>query len=233
MLWLAGMGVHVFTALGSACALFATLAVFDGTYERAFVWLFVALAIDAIDGTFARAVDIETHVPRFSGERLDLVVDYLTYVFVPVLALLHARLLAGWSGYATAVLILLSSLYHFADLGSKASDNCFVGFPAVWNLVAFCFFAWGLPSWAVTMGALALIALAFIPMHWLHPMRVTRFFGWNVAMMSAGLVAGVWILSTGFPGGLVPALLLAASSLYFVVMALGWQWLGRGGQPVP
>ena len=223
----AGIGVHVFTSLGSVCALFATLAVLDRAYELVFVWLSVALVIDAVDGAMARAVDIETHVPRFSGERLDLVIDYLTYVFVPVLALLRAEILAGWLGHLVAGLILLSSLYHFADTDSKADDNCFVGFPAVWNIVAFCLFAWGTPPLAAAMISLVLVALAFVPMHWIHPMRVGQFFVPSLVVTGAGLLAGVWILLTGFPGALVPASVLAVASLYFIVMAGGWTWLAR------
>lgn len=228
---LAGFAVHVFTGLGSVCALLATLALLDGRFEEVFVWLFVALGIDAVDGTLARAVDVETHVARFSGERLDLVIDYVTYVFVPVLALLKGQFLLGGVGIATAALILLSALYHFADTASKAADNCFVGFPAVWNIVAFCFFAWGVPGWAAMAVSLTLVALAFVPMHWLHPMRVERFLAWNIAVMVAGLVAGVWVLATGFPGGAVPCLIIGGAALYFVGMALIWPWLGRAPGP--
>ena len=225
----AGFAVHVFTSLGSVCALLAMLAVLDGQLERVFGWLFVALAIDAIDGTLARAVDVEAHVPRFSGERLDLVIDYLTYVFVPVVAMWRGGLLVGAVGQITATLMLLSSLYHFSDMASKADDKCFVGFPAVWNIVAFCLFAWGTPAWLATAISLVLVVLAFVPMHWLHPMRVKRFFAVNIGVMTAGLAAGLWVLGTGFPGGAVPGLILAGASSYFVGMALLWSWLGQAG----
>ena len=226
---IAGLGVHVFTALGSVCALFACLAVLDGAFERAFGWLFVALVIDAVDGTLARAVDVERHVPRFSGERLDLVIDFTTYVFVPVLAMLRGGFLTGGVGPAVAGLVLLSSLYHFADTASKADDKCFVGFPAVWNIVAFCFFAWATPPWLAMSIALALVVLAFVPMHWLHPMRVRRYLAVNVAVSMAGLVASVWVLSTGFPASIVPGAIIGVAAAYFVGMALFWSWIGRSG----
>lgn len=212
--------MHAFTAFGSVCALFATLALIDGRYEAAFGWLFVALAIDAVDGTFARAVDVERHLARFSGERLDLVVDYMTYVFIPVLALLRSGLLAGVTGYVLAALILLSSLYHFADTESKTDDNYFVGFPAVWNLVAFCFFAWKPGSAIVALVTLGLVVLAFVPMRWLHPMRVERRFAANIAATVAGLVAAVWITLQGFPATPVPGAMLALAVVYFVASAV-------------
>lgn len=219
----AGICVHVFTALGSVCALLAMLAIFEGKFERAFIWLFVALVIDAVDGSLARAVDITDHVPRFSGERLDLVIDYVTYVFVPTLALLQGRLLVGWWGGVIAALILISSLYHFADLGSKAEDKCFIGFPAVWNLVAFCLFAWGASHWLSAGLSLALVALTFVPMSWVHPFRVKRLLPLNAGVALAGLSAGIWILTTGFPGGLWPGAILGVAGFYFFGMALSWR----------
>lgn len=224
----AGAGVHMFTALGIVCALLAMLAVLDGAYERAFAWLFVALFVDAVDGSMARAVDIEQNLPRFSGERLDLVIDYVTYVFVPVLALLHARLLEGTLGHAVAMLILLSSLYHFADNDSKSADNCFVGFPAVWNIVAFCLFAWGVSSTIAAAVSVVLAGLAFVPMHWLHPMRVRRLLVLNVGVTVAGLAAGMWVLWVGFPAGPVTGGVLLAAALYYVGLALLWRrWSSR------
>lgn len=225
---LAGYGVHVFTASGAVCGLLATLALLEGRFEVCFAWLLLALFIDAVDGTVARAVSVESVLPRFSGERLDLIVDYVTYVFVPVLALLRGGFLVGAIGLITAGLVILSSLYHFADNDSKADDHCFVGFPAVWNLVAFCMFAWGLSATAATAICLVLVALTFVPMHWIHPMRVGRCFALNVAAAGAGVIAGGWILVTGFPGGWLSGGVLALASAYFVTMALAWRLVGRG-----
>lgn len=226
----AGMGpalgglVHLFTGLGAICALLATLAIFEGAYERAFGWLFIALVIDAVDGTLARAVDIEANLPRFSGERLDLVIDYMTYVFVPVLALLHAKVLTGWIGSGLAGLILLSSLYHFSDTESKTEDNCFVGFPAVWNLVAFCLLAWGLTGWWANALVALLVALTFVPMRWLHPMRVPWLFATNMAVTFAALVAALCIVWQGFPASFLMGAIVAGAALYYLVLALTRPW---------
>jgi phosphatidylcholine synthase len=110
---LAAASVHLFTATGAVCAFYATLAVFEQRWEALFAWLGLAFLIDGIDGTFARMVDVERRLPHFSGETLDLVVDYVTYVFVPTLALLQKGYLVGPVGHALAAAILLSSLYHF------------------------------------------------------------------------------------------------------------------------
>jgi phosphatidylcholine synthase len=168
---IAAASVHLFTGLGAVCGLLAALAAFDGAWESMFAWLGLALIIDGIDGTFARMAHVEKRLPRFSGERLDLVVDYVTYVFVPALALLRAGYLTGTSGVIVAALILLSSLYHFSDLSSKGEDYSFVGFPAVWNIVAFYVFALTPPVWLTYAALLACVVLTFVPMHWVHPMR--------------------------------------------------------------
>jgi phosphatidylcholine synthase len=102
--------VHIFTALGVVCALMATRAVLAGAWEEVFAWLGLALLIDGIDGTLARLADVTARLPRFSGERLDLVIDYLTYVLVPALALLQAGYLQGAAGVVLACLMLMSLL---------------------------------------------------------------------------------------------------------------------------
>ena len=211
---LAAAGVHLFTALGAVCGLLAALAAFDGAWERMFAWLGVALIIDGIDGTFARMAHVEERLPRFSGERLDLVVDYITYVFVPALALVRGGFLTGTGGLIVAALILLSSLYHFSDLASKGEDYSFIGFPAVWNVIAFYVFALSPPGWLTYTLLLALVALTFVPMHWVHPMRVKRLKGPTLAVTAAWSVAAIAAVWLGFPPPLWVRLVLIATALY-------------------
>src|SRR5262245_66612912 len=106
--------VHCFTALGAVCALMALRAALAVDWDAVFIWLGIALLIDGLDGTLARLTQITTVLPRFSGERLDLIVDYLTYVFVPAVALLQAGFLAGGLGLVLGLLILLSSIRSVA-----------------------------------------------------------------------------------------------------------------------
>jgi phosphatidylcholine synthase len=199
-MWAAAL-VHVFTALGAVCALLATLAVVSGAWEAAFAWLGLAMVIDGIDGTLARKAKVERWLPRFSGERLDLVVDYLTYVLVPALALVQAQFLPGTWGVMLASLILLSSLFHFCDMESKAPDHSFVGFPAIWNVVAFYVFAFALPDAATAALVLACVALTFVPLKWVHPLRTARLRPVTVAAAGLWAVASVTVLATGFPAG--------------------------------
>jgi len=205
--------------------LFAALAIPSQRWEMLFVWLGLALIIDGIDGTFARMAHVETRLPRFSGETLDLVIDYVTYVFVPVLALLAAGHLPGILGEVLAAGILLSSLFHFSDNGSKDEDKSFVGFPAIWNVVAFYIFVFS-PSWQVSAAIVGTcIVLTFVPWRWVHPLRVVRLRPLTLAMTVAWAVAAVLAVYQGFDAVSFPvkAVLLAA-----VVYALGLGVWRRG-----
>ena len=213
---LAAAGVHVFTGLGAVCGLFAALAAFDGAWERMFAWLGLALVIDGIDGSFARLTRVEERLPRFSGERLDLVVDYVTYVFVPALALVRAGYIDGPAGLALAAAILLSSLFHFSDLASKADDYSFVGFPAIWNIVAFYVFAFAMPQWAAYAVIGACVVLTFVPMRWVQPLRVTRLRWLTLAVTLGWAVAAVATVAAGFPAAGWSRLMLAAAAVYLV-----------------
>lgn len=211
--------VHVLTAFGVVCALLATLAIADRQYEIMFAWLGLAFIIDGVDGPIARYVGVKERLPRFSGERLDLVIDYLTYVFVPVLALLSANFLSGFTGVLLGAAVLLSSLYHFSDTESKADDNSFVGFPAIWNFFAFYVFVFHPPWWLTLLACCGCIALTFVPWHWVHPVRVTAWRGLTLFALGLWLAAAGAAIWSGFPD--VPAwakLILAAVAVYAVTV---------------
>ena len=189
---------HVLTALGAVCALFAFEAIRAQAWEGAFFWLGVALIVDGIDGPFARLVYVTERLPRFSGERLDLVIDYLTYVFIPAVALREAGFLQGIAGEVLAAAILVSSLYHFSDLKSKADDLNFVGFPAIWNIVAFYLFVFEAdPATASAIVALC-IALTFVPTKWVHPVRVQALRPLTLAVTLVWAVAALAVVMSGF-----------------------------------
>jgi phosphatidylcholine synthase len=228
---LAAAGVHLFTALGAVCGLLAALAAFDGAWERMFAWLGLALFIDGIDGSFARLTKVEERLPRFSGERLDLVVDYVTYVFVPALALVRAGFLEGPVGLILAASILLSSLFHFSDLASKGDDYSFVGFPAVWNLVAFYLFALSVPQWVTYLVVSTCVVLTFVPMHWVHPLRVVRLRLLTLAVTLGWAVAAIATIMQGFPARGINRFALVGAAAYLIAVTLrrSWRLLARRG----
>jgi phosphatidylcholine synthase len=218
--------VHVLTASGAVVALFALVAVIERSWETAFLWLGLAFVIDGIDGTIARWVRVTERTPRFSGERLDLVVDYVTYVFVPAYALLAAGFLKGPWGMALAAAILLSSLYHFADTESKAEDYSFVGFPAVWNIVAFYLFVFAAPP-ELAMVVVAICAvLTFVPMKWVHPMRVMHLRGLVIAgslLWSAAALTATWTGFANAPAWTLVVLLAVAAATVLLSIVSSWR----------
>lgn len=226
---IAAAAVHAFTASGIICALLATLAALDRRFAECFAWLGLALIIDGIDGTFARMVDVKRRLPRFSGERLDNVVDYVTYVFVPALALLWSGKLGEATGVPLAAAIIMSSLYHFADNDSKTEDHCFVGFPAIWNVFAFYLFCFPLPVWVSGLLVLACVGLTFVPMRWLHPVRVERLFWLNMAATGAWMLAAAWTLWLGFPAPPIAGAVLLVTGLYMLALTVTWPLAHSGG----
>jgi phosphatidylcholine synthase len=216
--------VHVFTASGIACALLATLALLRDDWRAMFAWLGAALVIDALDGPLARRTHVKTHLPRFDGERLDLIIDYITYVFIPALALLRAGFLPGALGLALAVGILMSSLFHFSDTESKTDDNCFVGFPAIWNVIALYLFAFGAPAWLAMAVCAGCIVLTFVPLKWVHPVRVTVLRPVTAVVCAVWGIAAVLAVWTGFPSGTAVRAALGLGGLYALGLVV---WHGR------
>jgi phosphatidylcholine synthase len=170
----AAFAVHIFTALGAACALLAQIAAVRADWAGMFIWLGVALVIDGIDGTFARRLRVAELLPRWSGDVLDLVVDILNYVFIPAYALVTSGLLPSSLAITLGVVIVVTGSLYFADREMKSADYYFRGFPAVWNVAAFYLFLLKLSPWLNAVAVLALAALSFAPFYVIHPMRITR-----------------------------------------------------------
>jgi len=168
----AAWGVHLLTASGVVLALLALDAVQRGDNEIALLWLGAAMIVDGIDGTLARSVNVRERLPRIDGEALDLVVDYLTYVFVPALMIWQGGFLPGPIAMPLTAGILVSSLYVFARRDMKTDDGYFRGFPALWNVVAFYLVVAEPSATAAAVSVGALIAMTFAPVHVVHPFRV-------------------------------------------------------------
>ncbi len=164
---------HLYTALGAAVALAAALAIVAGDYRAAFLWLGLQIFIDATDGLLARAVRVNERLPHFDGARLDDIIDYLTYVFIPVLLALHAGLLPPSWGVWVGALVLLSSGYGFSQTAAKvqASDYFFTGFPSYWNLVVCYLFLLQFPATANAVVLVVFAVLVFVPLRYVYPSR--------------------------------------------------------------
>src|ERR1700733_14550670 len=166
--------VHIFTALGAGVGLIALLEAVREHWAAMFAWLGVALVIDALDGPLARRVDVARGQPNWSGDVLDLVVDFVTYVFVPAYAITASGLLLPPAAPLLGAGIAVSGALYFADRRMKAADNHFRGFPGLWNVAAFYLFLLRWPPAMSSLGIAVLIVATFLPFHVLHPVRVAR-----------------------------------------------------------
>jgi phosphatidylcholine synthase len=185
---LRAFSVHIFTATGTALAFLALIDALNAEWPSMFVWLGISLLVDAIDGPLARRLNIVETLPNWSGATLDLVVDFLTYVFVPAFAIAASGVLPNVAAIPAGMLIVVTGALYFADQRMKTEDNYFRGFPALWNLVAFYLLLLTPPP-AIAAGIVAaLLVLTFVPFPFIHPVRVARFRTLNLALM------GVWAM---------------------------------------
>jgi phosphatidylcholine synthase len=210
----AAFSVHIFTALGAGIALMAQLEAVREHWPAMFAWLGAALVIDALDGPMARRLNVVDVQPNWSGEVLDLVVDFVTYVFVPAYAITASGLLLPLAAPLLGIGIMVSSALYFADRRMKADDNHFRGFPALWNAVAFYLFLLHLPPVLASLGVAILIVLTFVPFHVLHPVRVKRLRGLTLSLMVVGAVLAIYALVNDFDVGPVVTVVLCAIALY-------------------
>jgi len=138
---LKALTVHLLTATGAVLSMLAMLAAVEGHWSLMFLWLVLALLVDGIDGPLARRYDVTANWPTYDGVLMDLIVDYLTYVFIPAYALFKSGLLPGWPGWLAIIAIVYGSVIYFADTRMKTKDYSFAGFPACWNMVVLVLFA--------------------------------------------------------------------------------------------
>lgn len=183
--------VHLFTATGAVLAMLAMLAAVDQKWDLMFLWLVVALIVDGIDGPMARKYDVKNNWPTYDGVLLDLIIDYLTYVFIPAFALFQSGMLPGWTGWVAISALVYGSVVYFADTRMKTKDYSFAGFPACWNMVVLVMFALQ-PGQMIILGiVIALTVAMFTNLKFIHPTRTER---WHYISLPMSLA---W---TGFAG---------------------------------
>ncbi|HNB35245.1 MAG TPA: CDP-alcohol phosphatidyltransferase family protein [Anaerolineales bacterium] len=164
-------GVHLFTATGAIWGLLAIFAIFEGNYKMMIVWMIVAMLVDGFDGMLARWADVKKYANGIDGALLDNILDYLNYVLVPAVFMIHTDLLPVSVKWLTAFLILLTSAYQFTQTDAKTDDHHFKGFPSYWNVAALYMLLMNLPPW-VNFGFLMLFnIMVFIPIKYIYPSR--------------------------------------------------------------
>ena len=186
--------VHFYTATGAVLAFFATIAAVDARFRTAFLLLIAATVVDATDGLLARRAGIPGSTPNFDGARLDDIVDYLTFVFVPMVILYRAGNLPDAWGIWIVAAVLLSSGYGFASLDAKTSDYFFTGFPSYWNIVTLYLHAAAAPDLFNAVVLLAFVILVFVRIGYVYPSRTPVLRGLT------NLLGAVWAHRQGTPG---------------------------------
>ena len=169
----AGYVIHVMTASGAVAGLLALQAVFDDRWRAALLWLIACQVLDGLDGPLARKFDVTIHAPIIDGHVLDLVVDYVTCVVVPVALLARLELLPEHYETLVAGTIFLTSALWFARTDQETDDHWFNGFPAVWNLVVPSFLILGASQQTVMIFAILLCALQLTTIKIPHLVRVS------------------------------------------------------------
>lgn len=193
---LIALAVHAFTASGIVLAMLAAFAAYSLDWTAFFGWLGLTLVVDGLDGPIARRVSVESRLPTFSGAALDFVVDYVTYVFLPAMAVATAGFTVIPIALALAGLIVFTSAMYYGDTRMKMKNNAFRGFPVMWNAVVFLYFVFDLPGYAVIAVTVALSILTFAPVAFVHPVRVVK---WRPLTL---VMTGLWLVA-------------AAAALYF------------------
>jgi phosphatidylcholine synthase len=208
--------VHVLTASGAVFALAALINAAAAQWTALFLCLGLALVVDGIDGTLARILKVREVLPRWSGDVLDLVVDFVTYVFVPAYAIAAGSFMPPVLSWLAGIAIVITGAIYFADREMKFLDNYFRGFPALWNVVAFYLFVLRPAPWLSFLIVIALAALTFAPLKFLHPVRVLKHRLLNVAVLLVWFVLAIIALALELrPPGWVKAGLLITAAYFF------------------
>lgn len=220
----AAVAVHAYTASGALIGWLALRSAWDHDPRAAFLWLALAVVVDATDGYVARAADVRRYASWIDGARLDDIVDYLTYVFVPLAILWEQQLLGGVSGLVAVAAVLVASGLGFSNLAAKTADHFFTGWPSYWNIVALYVVAWRWSQTTTTLLLIGLAALVFVPLKYVYPSRTTALMRPTIVL---GIVWAIQMLLTVWWIPDVPAWLLWSGLIYpayYVALSL---WLNR------
>lgn len=222
------LAVHLLTATGAVFAMLAMLAAVQSKYDMMFLWLVVAFAVDGIDGPLARKYDVKKYAPEFDGVLLDLIIDYLTYVFIPAFALFTSGRMNGWSGWLMIIIVTFASALYFADTRMKTKDNSFSGFPGCWNMLVLVIFALNIP-WYVSLVLVTFLSITmFVPLKFVHPVRTER---WRAVTLPIALVwtlLAAWAAWVDFELGSLASWGLVATSLYLLFAGIAQQIMFDG-----
>ncbi|WP_421089622.1 phosphatidylcholine synthase [Pseudochrobactrum sp. MP213Fo] len=183
--------VHLLTASGSFLAFLSLVAASESNWTAMFLWLGLALFVDGIDGPIARKLEVKYVLPNWSGELLDNIIDYVTYVLIPAFALYQSGFMGHGLSFLSGAIIVISSAIYYADTSMKTTENFFKGFPVVWNMVVFTLFIINPGEWTAFAVVVVSAIVSFLPLNFLHPVRVVRLRPLNLTIFMLWCAFGV------------------------------------------
>lgn len=190
--------VHILTASGSFLAFLGVVAAAHKDFSSMFWWLGLALLVDGIDGPIARKVKVKEVLPNWSGDTLDNIIDYVTYVLLPAFALYQSDMIGEQWSLVAAGMIVVSSAIYYADTGMKTDEYFFSGFPVVWNMIIFSLFVIDASAATAMTVVTVSVALTFLPINFLHPVRVKRLRTLNLGIFLLWCALGIYALLMGY-----------------------------------
>ncbi|QJC22674.1 phosphatidylcholine synthase [Arcanobacterium buesumense] len=193
--YVSAWAVHAFTMTGVIWVILAIRALMIDDYKMMWLWLGIALVVDAADGPMARKTKVTEVIPWFSGTMMDNIVDYMTWTMVPVVFMAKVLPFGGeYFAIAAAILAATSSMFCYANTLMKSADWYFVGFPAAWNIVIVIMWLFGtnaITNWIVVI---LFSVLALIPWKWIHPFRVKHLRIFNaIAAIVWVVITAIWV----------------------------------------
>jgi len=210
------LSVHLLTATGAVLSMLALLAAVNAEWSQMFFWLVVALIVDGVDGPLARRYQVTVNWPTYDGVLMDLIIDYLTYVFIPAYALFMSGLLPGWTGWIAIIAITYGSVIYFADTRMKTKDNSFSGFPACWNMVVLVLFALKPNFWVILLIVVVLTLAMFTNVKFIHPVRTGRWRAISLPVTVGWVVFAVWAVLDDFHPDSIARWGLLVTSLWLI-----------------
>ncbi|MFT4715142.1 MAG: phosphatidylcholine synthase [Paracoccaceae bacterium] len=217
------LAVHLLTATGAVFAMLAMLAAVEHKWSLMYLWLVVAFVVDGIDGPLARRYQVGKYAPEYDGVLLDLIIDYLTYVFIPAFALFSSGLLPDWTGWICILVITFTSALYFADTRMKTRDYSFAGFPGCWNMVVLVLFVTEPNFWIILTLVVVIAASMFTRLEFVHPVRTKRWRKITLPMAFAWTFFAGWAAWLDFdPGNLVIGA-ISVTSIYLLFAGIAMQ----------
>lgn len=210
--------VHILTASGSFLAFLGVVAAADKNFTSMFWWLGLALLVDGIDGPIARKVRVKEVLPNWSGDTLDNIIDYVTYVLLPAFALYQSGMIGQPWSFVAAGMIVVSSAIYYADTGMKTEEYFFSGFPVVWNMVIFSLFVIDASATTAMTVVVISVLLTFLPINFLHPVRVKRLRALNLGVFFVWSALGIYALLMDFSTPFFVLVPFVATGVYLYVI---------------